>query len=66
MIKKLINAGLAGLLVTLGGCASGAMSWEVAYFAGIAGLIVAVSQFKDGLMKTPKGKKAETALFQFV
>lgn len=60
---KLVNSVLAGLLVTLGGCASGEMSWSVIYFSLIAGLIVAVSQFRDALSKIPE---AEGKAFSFV
>lgn len=64
--KKCLNSILAGVLVMLGGMASGEMTYEVCYFAMVAGAIVTISQFKELLSKVQENKRGETCLFGFV
>ncbi|MEY2703192.1 MAG: hypothetical protein RLY43_1830 [Bacteroidota bacterium] len=47
IIWNLVNAGLAGGLVFLGGLSTGNASYETIYIAITAGLVVCVNQFKD-------------------
>jgi hypothetical protein len=63
---RLVNAGLAGLLVSLGGLANGEPNLRVCYYALIAGLVVGITQFRDVLNETlVRDKKGGVELFQF-
>jgi len=64
IIYNIINSFLAGVLVLLGGFSTGEITFKVFCTAGIASLIVAVSQFK----KYWDGEKSEYAskMFNFV
>lgn len=67
--KKIINAGIAGVLVLLGACTGGVPTLEELFIALIAGLIVAVTQFRDAIFSvTPvkKNKKAKIQLFNLL
>jgi hypothetical protein len=64
IIYNLINSGLAGFLVLLGAFSTGNVDMEAFFTAGIAALIVAVSQFK----KYWDGEKVhyQNKIFSFV
>jgi len=47
IVWNIVNSLLAGLLVFVGGCAAGALSWNVVGAAGIAAAAVAVAKFAE-------------------
>jgi len=61
---NVVNSGLAGLLVFLGGVANGGLTWKGAGAAVVAALIVAVTKFKD--FWSAKKKEYSNVLFSFV
>jgi hypothetical protein len=63
IIANLVNSLLAGALVLLGACANGAPDTQTLFIAGIAALIVAISQFKDFWGKEEIG---QTKLLNFI
>lgn len=56
LYKILINAGLAGSLVTLGAMSTGNITLETCYYAAIAGALIALNQIKE-YFKIPGGIK---------
>jgi len=64
ILWNVINSGLAGLLVFLGGLANGGLTWKGAGAAVIAALIVAVTKFRD--FWSAKKKEYSNMLFSFV
>lgn len=67
IIWNLVNAGLAGLLVTVGACADGNIGLKELMIAFVAGTIVFLTKFRDfWLTSEPKNKTASFNLFKFV
>ena len=64
ILWNVINSGLAGLLVFLGGLANGGLTWKGAGAAVVAALIVAVTKFRD--FWSGEKKEYSKLLFAFV
>lgn len=65
IIWNLINSGLAGGLVFLGGCSTGEISLNTIYYSLMAGVIAGVIQFKD-YWSQEKDEYKTIKLFKFL
>jgi hypothetical protein len=66
-VKVLINSGLAGLLVTFGALSVGEPNFRTIYYGIIAGVLIAINQFKDYFQRDfVNNKKGKIDLFSFV